>query len=71
MDNLESSDAALQVEIASIHQNVNDSRNDFEKAITIFLLFDPHVKLSSAKKAVFFEVLSISEEKNGRKNKLG
>ena len=60
MDNLENSDAALQAAIASIRQNVNDSRNDFEKAIAILLPVDPHLKLSSAKKAVSFEVSSVS-----------
>ena len=60
IDNLENSDAALQAAIASIRQNVNNSRNDFEKAIAILLPVDPHLRISSAKKAVSFEVSSVS-----------
>ena len=60
MNNLDNSDAALEAAISSIRQNVNDSRNVFEKAIAILLPVDPHLKLSSAKKAVSYEVSSVS-----------
>ena len=65
IDNLENSDAALQAAIASICQDTNGSRNDFERAVAILLPVDPYAKKSATKRAVSFESSSLSS-KNGR-----
>ena len=44
IDNVTNNDADLRAAIANIRQNVNDTRSDFEKAVSVILPVDPFLK---------------------------
>ena len=44
LDNIENPDADLRAALANIRQNVNDTRNNFENAVSVLLPVDPYVK---------------------------
>ena len=66
IDGIENSDAALQAAVASIRQNFNGKRDDFEKAVTAFLPVDTFEKNTASRKAVSFQVSAL-----GRSNSFG
>ena len=61
IDGIENSDAALQAAIASIRQNTNNIRDDFEKAAAILLPVDPFVKNLANKKTVSFQISALGK----------
>jgi hypothetical protein len=44
LDNIKNADTDLRAAIANICQNVNNTRSDFENAVSVLLPVDPHVK---------------------------
>ena len=44
LDNITNDDADLRAAIANIRQNVNDTRSDFENAVSVLLPVDPFIK---------------------------
>ena len=44
LDNITNDDVDLRAAIANIQQNVNDTRSNFENAITVLMLVDPFLK---------------------------
>ena len=70
LDNILNSDAALQAAIASIRQNTNDMRGDFEAAVSVLLPVDPYVRNHATRKPVSFEVSTLIA-KNGRGTSTG
>ena len=65
LDNILNSDAALQVVIASIRQNTDNMRRDFEAAVLVLLPVNPYTKIMATRKPVSFKVSSVTA-KNGR-----
>jgi hypothetical protein len=49
LDNITNDDADLRAAIANIRQNVNDTRSDFENAVSVLLPVDPFIKKKLAK----------------------
>ena len=66
IDGIKNPDAALQAAVASIRQNSNGMRNDFENAATVLLTVDPFLKNTAHKKTVYFQVSVL-----GRPNSFG
>ena len=60
VDNIDNSDAALQAAIASIRQNQNNLRDDFEASIATLLPTDPYVRSNASKKPVSFEISGVT-----------
>ena len=60
VDNIENSDAALQAAIASVRQNQNNLRDDFEASVATLLPVDPYVKSNASKKPVSFEISDVT-----------
>lgn len=50
LDNITNNDADLRAAIANIRQNVNDTRSDFENAVSVLLPVDPFLKKRQASK---------------------
>ena len=59
IDSIDNADAALQAAIASVRQNSNDTRDNFEKAAAILLPVDPFEKTVAGKKSISFNVSAL------------
>ena len=70
IDNIENSNAALQAAIASVCQNNNDSRSDFEEAVAIILPIDSFTKNNATNKNISFEISSVIDN-SGRGKSTG
>ena len=71
LENVDNSDPALQAALASIRQDKDGMRNDFERAVSILIPVDPFVQNKAYKKATTFTISSTVSTKNGRGAKTG
>ena len=65
LENIENSDAALQAALASICQDKDGMRNNFEAAVATLIPVDPFLQNKANKKQTPFEVSFLST-KDGR-----
>lgn len=70
LDNIDTSDAGLQVAVGSIRQNHNNLRDNFEASVATLLPVDPYVKSNASKKPAHYEVSSVTSN-TGRGSKTG
>ena len=70
LDNIDHSDAALQAAIASVRQNHNNLRNDFEASVATLIPVDPYIKSNASKKPVSYEISGVTST-HGRGLKTG
>jgi len=72
IDSIDNQDAALQAAVASIRQNTNQTRDDFEKAAAVLLPVDPYARNNANKKTVNFQISALgSSNKFGRGESTG
>ena len=71
LENIENSDLALQAALASIRQDKDGMRNDFESVVAILIPVDPFVQNKANKKTVTFEISPVASTKTGRGKKTG
>ena len=70
LDNIEHPDAALQAAIASVRQNHNNLRDDFEASVATLIPVDPFIRSNASKKPVSYEISGVTST-HGRGLKTG
>ena len=70
IDGIENSDAALQAAVASMRQNSQGMKDNFEKTAAVLLPVDPFIKSTTNKKTLNFQVSALGKSSLfGRGNK--
>ena len=70
LDDIEHPDAVLQAAIASVRQNHNNLRDDFEASVATLIPVDPFIKSNASKKPVSYEISGVTST-HGRGLKTG